>query len=110
MLKTRPLGGGTDCFTYTGCQRGDSGYISVNVTFPKGGHRRHVNLHRFIYILYHKIQSFDDLGSGEVSHLCHNKACINIKHLVLESHANNQSRITCRLGDQQCQHIPKCIL
>ena len=36
-------------------------------------------------------------GRLEVSHLCHEKLCINLVHLVLEPHARNLERIHCRL-------------
>ena len=42
-----------------------------------------------------------------ISHLCHNKKCINPSHLVWESMQINLSRNVC-LGE--CLHLPKCII
>lgn len=59
----------------------------------------------------------------EVSHLCHNKRCINPEHLIQETQEYNRSRqpcaimkvynFTCTCGEQQsiwpCPHDPQCI-
>ena len=47
----------------------------------------------------------------EVSHLCHQKLCINTLHMVIETHSINQSRNHCR-AQGQCSndHLPRCIL
>jgi len=48
-----------------------------------------------------------DRGKWEVSHLCSVKECFNPRHLVVESHSENEGRKHCRRG--RCIHIPKCI-
>jgi hypothetical protein len=54
-----------------------------------------VKAHRFAYALEH---GFDALPKGStsnpefvVNHLCHNRACVNVKHLEIISHAENLS-------------------
>ena len=49
--------------------------------------------HRLIYFCYHK-ESFTDRKTV-ISHLCHNKSCININHLSLEPQAINIERKEC---------------
>ena len=41
-------------------------------------------------------------GRLEVSHLCNEKLCVNLMHLVLEPHARNLERIYCRLQGAYC--------
>ena len=45
-------------------------------------------LYQIIYFL-----KYDDIG--EISHLCSNKNCLNIEHLIVEKHETNCSRIQC---------------
>ena len=52
----------------------------------------------------------------EVSHLCKNKRCTNIKHLAIESSRYNKSRNSCPvivfINYQEilcCKHLPRCI-
>ena len=45
-------------------------------------------LYQIIYFL-----KYDDIG--EISHLCSNKKCLNIEHLIIEKHITNCSRIQC---------------
>ena len=51
--------------------------------------------------------------TDDASHLCHNKACINPKHLLFENHDLNVSRFCCelfkeRFADFKCPHSPTC--
>lgn len=58
----------------------------------------------------------------QVSHLCHNPACFNDKHLIIETPTANQQRnmckgwqsITCPCGCgytfNPCPHTPQCII
>ena len=46
-------------------------------------------------------------GRLEVSHLCHEKICVNPVHLVLEPHARNLERLHYRLQGACCgSHLP----
>ena len=47
----------------------------------------------------------------EVSHLCHQKLCVNPAHLVVERHEVNQARIHCvAQGHCSNDHVPACII
>lgn len=71
--------------------------------------------HRVIYEAHHGPLS----GDLDVSHLCHNGACVKIEHLHEESHADNMARIGCpgwlQFGSytgslvSACTHTPHCI-
>ena len=52
-----------------------------------------IRVHRVA--LLKKIRSVQVPEGLEASHLCHNKRCINLEHIVAETHAVNQSRIEC---------------
>lgn len=115
MLKTAPAGNAKGCVLYTGPKPEPSGYVKLRQRPIKGGPLVHSHVHRFIYYYYNELDSYDDLRGQEVSHLCHTKTCVNVSHLVLESHASNQSRITCAVGsalgaERVCCHQPPCIL
>ena len=49
--------------------------------------------HQLVYFLFTGEVS---QNKYEISHLCHNKGCINFEHLHMEPHAINQQRIKCR--------------
>lgn len=110
MLKTRPAQNGKGCILYTGVKCRPDGYISIKMNYPKHGAKHHSLVHRFVYALYHKINSFEDIEHLEVSHICHVKLCINIAHLCLETHQVNKDRQTCCGNPQRCQHEPRCII
>ncbi len=50
-------------------------------------------------------------GNKEVSHLCHNPACVLIDHLVIETHIQNMDRLHCRQQGfcSKC-HKPHCLM
>lgn len=59
-------------------------------------------------------------GDSEVSHLCGERRCLNIKHVVAESHDANMKRVncpvytacphkTCRQMVVSCVHQPPCV-
>ena len=79
----------------------------------------YMRIHRLVYLLHH-IDEFSDFivpktdtnGQDlEVSHICHNRLCVNIDHLVLESHMTNCSRRECVAKKICCKtHKPECLL
>lgn len=83
----------------------NSGYPTLHITIPGTG-RRHLTLSRLMYMCCKR----EILLHGDVSHLCHNKMCINIDHLVLESRAQNNKRQICN-ANKSCTraHEPPCI-
>ena len=60
-------------------------------------------------VIYHAFR--DDHHEGlQVSHLCHNKGCVNIHHLKAESQSANQSRNECNsLRRSQRRKLGECI-
>ena len=70
---------------------------------------------RVAYMLHKKVTELprtNDAGDlMDVSHLCHEKLCINPDHLVFERHSENMSCDACfRLGSCTTKHSPSCIL
>jgi hypothetical protein len=73
--------------------------------------------HRMSYmrqnnLFKHNISRMDECGHLlDISHICHNKSCINSKHLVLEQHAINQDREHCK-AQGRCSgcHRPVCVI
>ena len=71
------------------------GYGDFGVSSIKLKKKVSVKAHRFAYALEH---GFDKLPKGSTSnpefvinHLCHNRACVNVKHLEVITHAENLS-------------------
>jgi len=45
-----------------------------------------------------------------ISHLCHNKGCVNSDHLINEVNSTNESRKSCKKqGNCTKEHLPLCI-
>lgn len=99
------------CKIYTGTIQGGYGIISKTIH----GRRYRAYAHRIVIFHHSGVTS---LPSGsEVSHLCHNKRCINIDHLSVEPHAVNNTRIHC-YNERHCSSnhvnfdgnkLPDCI-
>jgi len=62
-------------------------------------------VHRVAYAICKNLISFNTDHDGlmilinskqEISHLCHNRLCINVDHLSLEPHAINNQRLRCK--------------
>ena len=74
------------------------GYGRQWVTWPDGTHREE-RAHIMAYLVKMKLVEIplhDDVGTQlDVSHLCHNKSCINPDHLVMEAHEVNMQRVHC---------------
>lgn len=100
------------CINFTGTRQGGYGILSKTIK----GQRHRVYAHRIV-CLYN--MGVIDLPDGtEVSHLCHNKCCVNTAHLSVEAHAVNNSRKNC-FQEQRCtknhenldgSKLPDCIL
>ena len=71
------------------------GYPRMKITIRDEIKPTNILVHRLVYFICHPsdITRADGL---EVSHLCHNKCCINPNHLNLESKSVNQCRNNCR--------------
>lgn len=64
-----------------------------------------VYVHKYIYWLHH---GETPVSPMEISHVCNNKNCGQIHHLVSEDHVYNLSRIGC-LQRGACTHVPPCL-
>jgi hypothetical protein len=74
----------------------------------KRGERR-VAVHAAHVVLV--IHGYMPQEDEHASHLCHNPACINVKHLVWESPGHNMRRMRCKLaGKCVCKLTPKCLM
>ena len=88
------------CVLYGGCTD-RYGYGRMKVVIQ--GREISLTTHRLKYILVNKIKSLNDIGNSDISHLCHNKACLHADHLSLEPHEVNLSRRCC-INIGICQH------
>ena len=102
----------TECVTWRG-KLNESGYGTVQLRMHDGK-RKHTTAHRASFMAYHRIieiTKYNNEGQKlEVSHLCHNNACIKPQHLRLESCQINQERRMCKNGKICIGHEPECII
>ena len=68
------------------------GYGFVTVTFR--GCRKILTAHRLAYYISHSSHYL--IPNMHVSHLCHNKLCVNLQHLSYESDSVNKKREICK--------------
>ena len=95
----------TGCILWTR-STGGSGYPQLNITVNGWG-KRPVSVHQLVYILNN---NDIDTTRYEISHLCGNKLCVNIAHLVQESPVQNSQRKTCHHEGRCFGHRgPDCI-
>ena len=96
------------CKVWSGAKN-SCGYPQTKVKDPLIG-KITVSVHRLIF----SFLSGNDLGlpGCQVSHLCHNKACINYEHLNFEPAATNSQRNICLQSRTCVGHgdQPRCIL
>ena len=99
----------------TGClitqkpiNRGDT-YPRVYFSYNK--RKFHPNLHAFIFKVTNNIAPHTSFEGQEVSHLCHNKMCINIDHIRLEPKKINLDRMKCNAHKHCFRHdtYEKCM-
>jgi hypothetical protein len=82
------------------------GYPDLRITIPGLG-QKHLYAARLMYMCYHRNFQID----GDVSHLCHNRICVNIHHLVNEPRSINLNRKECKRDGVCTQlHTPHCLL
>lgn len=73
-----------------------SGYPQIKVSV-RGWGCKPVQVHQLVFLMYSGIIP----PSHQVSHICHNKKCVELAHLSAEPPAVNCQRNTC-LREQQC--------
>jgi hypothetical protein len=95
------------CIRWTG-EFDKENYPQLRITFR--GRRMRIRAHRLVYYL--RVNFFLD-PDLHVSHLCHNRYCININHLNYEGVGMNNERKTC-LSERRCMGhrvgYPPCVL
>lgn len=99
--KTRPDG---HCILWTGQQK--FGYGILEFRFRR--QKVKLRVHRVRMYIH---TSCTHMGDNHVSHLCHNKLCINIEHLSCEPASINNRRQVCRNNGECTGHYgyPRCI-
>lgn len=93
------------CLEVPNIKQNKHGYPEFRLTIPGIG-QKHLLAARLMFMCHHKqLKVIDD-----VSHLCHNRLCININHLVNESRTINLNRQVCRNTGVCTQlHAPPCL-
>ena len=112
--KSVVLGGEGGCITWTGALD-RHGYGRKAVVWPDGK-KSEVGVHRLVYmakqdLMWDEIPTNDGGGHPlDVSHLCHNKVCVNTEHLTLERREVNNDRVHC-FHQHRCSrwHDPHCL-
>lgn len=84
-----------DCLLWSGAQRNSYGIWEIRFN----GSKQKIPVHRLAYFLNHNCESLPSFL--HVSHLCHNKLCIEVSHLSLEPPGINNNR-------QICKHEGEC--
>lgn len=85
------------CRTWRG--RTDAyGYGEMQFQFR--GVRLCLKVHRVVYALAHPDVSLANVAC-DISHLCHNRLCVNPEHLSPEPHSINNNRLVCK-NDGDC--------
>ena len=74
-----------------------NGYGELRITIR--GKRIRLKAHRAVYALAHRTLTMTD--TMDVSHVCHNKLCVNLEHLSYEPHSVNNNRMVCK-NDGEC--------
>ena len=105
---------GKQCIIWEGACTA-SGYGRKRITWPSG-EKCIEKTHRLAYMMYNKILKYDLPKRNEfniqmdISHLCNNRKCLNVSHLVYEAHNENMDRMSCfRTGHCSRNHHPYCI-
>ena len=105
-----------ECMIFKKTPRKDGyAYVTLRLPQPDGDIKKtSTSAHRAALLLHlfkeGKVATLQVDKTLECSHLCHNKMCINVKHLVLENKNENLSRKVC-LRRKACQgHAPACLL
>ena len=101
-----------DCTIWVGA-KDIYGYGKKKVTWPDGS-KTVCKVHRLAFMVYYNTSNLPTVDSfGEqldISHLCHNKLCINPLHLTIEKHSINMSRNHCwKAGVCSMAHEPACV-
>lgn len=80
------------CRTWQGRTDSD-GYGEMQIQFR--GKRLYIKVHRVSYALEHPDVSLVN-DTHDISHLCHNRLCLNVVYLSHEPHSINNNRLVCK--------------
>lgn len=98
------------CILYLGRTK-KTGYGIIDFKYP-GKRFVPVHVHRLRYMIEQKSLHLNP-PENHVSHLCHNRICVNIQHLSFEPPSINNSRQNC-YSEKRCKQdhfpYPDCIL
>ena len=113
-LAKNSVEGAGGCVLWIGSRDGH-GYGKKKLKWPDLEVQKVERVHRVAYCLKNRLIRLphtDEEGTLlDVSHIYHNKLCINPDHLVLETHHFNMSRIHCHFsGTCSLEHSPPCLL
>ena len=104
-----------ECHEYNGGKRKD-GYRYITIRIPDSDgkvKKTSTTCHRAAFLLKMfkegKVATLQVDKEVECSHLCHNKICINVDHLTLESKRVNSSRKVCARRRTCHGHDPPCL-
>lgn len=110
LLENSAMAPNGACTVWQGATKGSlpGNYGVINITL-QNGKRTVMNVHRVAKCIEERKlidKQFD------VSHLCHNKVCINVEHLSIEPHCVNNNRQNCRSKGFCSEHKPfsNCML
>ena len=84
-----------ECIVWTGCVN-KQGYGQFRFRDPRDPNSsvfKTRTSHRVALMLH--FRDFDVPSSMQASHLCNNKLCVNVEHLVFEGNSTNNLRKTC---------------
>jgi hypothetical protein len=97
------------CRVWTGAKN-SSGYPQTKIKDPESGENIVLSVHRVVFGLQSN-RNIDNPGY-QVSHLCHNRACIQYNHLNFETAATNTQRSRQCVPNRACEgHVnePNCL-
>ena len=92
-----------ECMLFKGSSRDKEGYGRMRYSVPGIGRQKETSVHRMSKMLECRNLT---LGEGDASHICHNKLCINPKHISIETNIVNNNRKAC-VASGRCQGHPK---
>lgn len=111
LLENSEIGANGHCKIWTGLTKGSipNNYGVINITFLNGK-KSVMNVHKVAKCISER-RHITEKGI-DISHLCHNKRCIQAEHLSIEPHFINNNRQTCKESGKCMSHgpYPMCML
>ena len=92
-------GASKGCLEWAGGTSGN-GYPYMKIDVDGNGVKQVIGVHRVVVMCHQSKTEFSD--GLQVSHMCHNRRCVNINHLSLEPDFVNAGRNRCRTAGTCC--------